>query len=519
MQRASRAQVQEAWDNPPISDSFDDKWRAAMQYHEEKRNGWSVQVIYEKSGISRSTFYKGLAHIEDPSKPAPKGLGQQQFLSEAAFAKVYAEVTRLSLHLDAPEYTMTVVDIVKQVLRAEAENKYLEFEFSDSWLQKLKQRFLTVNSASQKTSDRLKAFERMRNPLSLCAGLWMMYSNGLREEQFYSSDDVSVLLNKMNEKPKVITTKEAKAILQQQGLSVSTSADVQKQRVVTFNCTISGFGGLVCKVLKFADREFTQFSEKPFVTCLDMGSDVERIYVMLYKYGMEDKVVEEYMYRKCILPEVDRHRKIIEERDQSRLREIKGSQSQSQSSGPHSQPSPRSQQHQQPIRQEEKEGGVEEEEQGSDGDGEEEEEDEIDPSLSAVLPDQRPEPEQRYSKHAALFCDGAFGQIAALRKAVSQRIDVKKLRMLLGKYAGGCSMTQSGNDNGQMHLTLHKNFKSPSFRYEDCEDRPGPVWADLKLLMHRVHRACLLQEHMEVHAASAALPDQGLYTEQHQERL
>ncbi|KAJ1406054.1 hypothetical protein B484DRAFT_404278 [Ochromonadaceae sp. CCMP2298] len=222
----------------------------------------------------------------------------------------------------------------------------------------------------------------------------------------------------MNDKPKVITTKEAKAILQAQGVAVSSSAEIQKQRVVTFNVTISGSGSVVCKVLKFADRDFTQFSKRPYVTVVDKDCEADRMYIMLYQYGMADEKEQEVQMK-------------LEEDD--------------------------------------------------------EDEENIDLSLAAVLPAQLEE--KKFENHAALFCDKAFGQIAALRHSIAQRIEIKKLRMLLGKYAGGCSMTQSGNDNGQMHLNLHACFKSPSFRYDTPPDRPGPVWADLKMVIRTIDSA------------------------------
>jgi hypothetical protein len=279
----SRKRAQEAYDNPPIPEDFADQVAAALQYYDEERNGWNVQTIAEKSGLAPATVYKALKSRNDPTLPKPKGKGQKENLTDAAFDKLYAAVTKISLHLGAPESTVIFIDLIKKILREEAGNEFLEFEFSDSWLQKLRQRFLTFNKASIKSSDRVKAFERMRNHLSLCAVVWWMRRQGQRDELFYSSDDVSVLLNKMNDKPKVITTKEAKAILQAQGVAVSSSAEIQKQRVVTFNFTISGGGSVVCKVLKFADRDFTQFSKRPYVTVIDKDCEADRMYIMLHQ--------------------------------------------------------------------------------------------------------------------------------------------------------------------------------------------------------------------------------------------
>jgi hypothetical protein len=380
------------------------------------------------------------------------------------------------------------------VLREEAGNDLLHFNFSGTWLQKLKQKFSTVGSASQKSSDRVKAFEQLRNPLSLCATLWWMYRNGLREELLYISDDVSVLLNAMNDKPKVITTKAAKAIMEAQGFVISATTDKQKQRVVTFDVTISGYGGLVCKVLKFADRDFTQFALKPYVVCMDEENDTERMFVMCYQYGMEDKKVEEAMYRKCILPSVQWHHSNVELRDEGKLEEIQTSPGTLSSAGtgprmkysePQAKGGPSSDsqaQSQSGGADEEVEGEhVEEVEEGEPGNGEYV----IHPALAAVLPEVQEGSKGRFSTCGAMWCDGAFGQITALRLAISRRIDKKDMAMLLGKYAGGCSITQSGNNNGQMHITTHSCFNSPSFRYANVKDRPGPRWKALKILLQQ----------------------------------
>jgi hypothetical protein len=495
----TRKQAKDAYDNPPIAAKLPERCAAALTYFDEERNGWGKKMICKKAGICLSTFNKALRARGDPSKPAPKGKGQQPLLSETVLARLVEEVTRTSFRFGAPESTMQFVGMLKQVMREEAGNDFLDWDFSDSWLQKLKQQFLTVERASQKSPDRVRALETLRNSLSLAATLWWMIRDGLQEELFYSSDDVSVLLNKMNDKPKVITTKAAKAVMEKQGLAISATTTTEKQRVVTFNITISGGGSLVCKVLKFADRDFTQFAEKPFVVCMDEDSDAERMFVMLYQYGMEDAKVEEAMYRKCILPEVEFHRYQILKRNERRLEEIQTSQSQSQTQskgGPHSKSQAQFQQQQSEGEDEEVEGEDEHEMEVEEGGGEGEPgngsdvEDEyvIDPALEAVLPEvqeEGAEGPQRFRNCAAMFCDGAFGQIAALRLAISRRIETKLMAILLGKYAGGCSMTQSGNDNGQMHLTVHGSFKSPSFRYGKVKDRPGPTWKDLKVLMQQ----------------------------------
>ena len=75
----------------------------------------------------------------------------------------------------------------------------------------------------------------------------------------------------------VVTTEEAKEELYKNNLSVSTMETNQKQRVVTFNCTISGDSKLTVTCIKFADRLFTEYSDKPFILHLDTN-----LYIALY---------------------------------------------------------------------------------------------------------------------------------------------------------------------------------------------------------------------------------------------
>ncbi|KAJ1431963.1 hypothetical protein B484DRAFT_395225 [Ochromonadaceae sp. CCMP2298] len=86
-------------------------------------------------------------------------------------------------------------------------------------------------------------------------------------------------------------------------------------------------GCLVCKVLKIADRSFTAFDKKPKVLKMK-DSNHEKLYVMLYQYGMEDSIVEEAMYKKCIEPEVLAHRASVLSREHC---EVMSSQSQVES--------------------------------------------------------------------------------------------------------------------------------------------------------------------------------------------
>ena len=75
-------------------------------------------------------------------------------------------------------------------------------------------------------------------------------------ENLHSVDDVSTLLSPMNDKLEVIMSHRAKEILASHQLSPATLYPAEKQRVLTFNCTISGDSRLTAACIKFGDSDF-----------------------------------------------------------------------------------------------------------------------------------------------------------------------------------------------------------------------------------------------------------------------
>ena len=49
-----------------------------------------------------------------------------------------------------------------------------------------------------------------------------------------------------------------------------------------------------------------------------------------------------------------------------------------------------------------------------------------------------------------------------------------------GKYAGGCSLTQSANDRGMMHNQMHSCFESTNFSLKDHPTPDSVVWRELE---------------------------------------
>jgi hypothetical protein len=101
-----------------------------------------------------------------------------------------------------------------------------------------------------KNGGRIEAFNNLRTPISFCCLLNTLQSV-VHRANYHSVDDVSVLINAMDQSIKVLTDKNSKNSLRKKKVSVTTHEENHKQRVITFNCTISGDYGLTVTCLNF----------------------------------------------------------------------------------------------------------------------------------------------------------------------------------------------------------------------------------------------------------------------------
>ena len=307
-----------------------------------------------------------------------------------------------------------------------------------------------------KAKARQKAFLNLRNPLSLCASLTVV-SQEVDSELFFSSDDVSILVNGWD-KPTVITTKEAQNILNEQNISISTTEDSAKRRVIVFNFTISKHGNLICSVIKLYDSNFVDFRKKPKVYKLE-----EKMYVMLCHPDISDGLIQLWMYKLCIIPDAISFRNNIIKRDIEGPEELMCSQS------TESQPQ------------------VEEDHSNNNQSSSSSH-----PSASSssshppVFIRKDPSIVKERFRKMALASDGALSQINALLDELKKSDNViVREHIMLVKYAAACSMTESPNDHGKMHQILHLLFSSPQFRYDQNhnEDPRGEKWIHLQEIL------------------------------------
>lgn len=359
---------------------------------------------------------------------------------------------------EAPQCNNTIATEALKVNSADIMSR------STLWTYRKKLQVEEVSGADVKSIARQKAFLDLRNPLSLCAVLKVVFEQ-VSPCNFVSSDDVSVMLNSWD-KPKVVTTREAKDWLKSHNIGVSkTEAELQR-RMIQFNFTAAGDGDLVCSIAKIVDHNFSQYKDEPEV--FDVG---DNYFVMLIHTSTPGEVIAKSMYMKCIQRCAQAHRDAALKKDLGGLNRarVEYSQSSAGSAGL----TLNSQQSQHPV------GGseghdVRHDEQGGEGGNE-----------GAGHAETMREKQIRLAhQFIAYFCDGAHPQIAAILNTLNDRNLKKLLYFLYGKYAGGCSLTESINDVGRMHAILHQLFGSAAFRYEKNHAEPsGEVWRELKALL------------------------------------
>ena len=89
-------------------------------------------------------------------------------------------------------------------------------------------------------------------------------------------------------------------------------------------------------------------------------------------------------------------------------------------------------------------------------------------------------------KYLCVAFDGDHPQIVATERVLIPRSIAKNQDLVFVKWAGGCSMTQSPNDNNRgMHPVLKKIYGDSKFRYDAIADPQGGKWAILKEYLKR----------------------------------
>lgn len=367
-------------------------------------------------------------------------MGRSRKISVGGLAKVRAVVEDRSKGLDSVKGNYELHQLLLDQMKAEAPNNNCEPSLSDSCFTKYKAtlKLKDVPHADVKSLARKRAFEDVRNSLSLCTVLSTIQGE-VESEHYLSSDDVSILLNGWD-KPTVITTQEAQKFMDAQNIGISTTEEEKKRRVVAFNVTLAGDGTVVCTVVQFADMNFVELKEAPVIYKMQKG-----LYVLLYHPALDKTVLATYMYRLCIIKCAVSKRKEALQRDLGGLAAATVTLTQSSSSSVAAASAPSSQhQHQH----------------------------------QPAPTDDTEESLRQKHKRSVLASDGAIPQIKAMQKSLIGYEQDKGLSIWFLKYAAACSMTQSPNDRGKCHMLLHQLFRGPRWRHVagaegTTEKRPG----------------------------------------------
>jgi hypothetical protein len=87
-------------------------------------------------------------------------------------------------------------------------------------------------------------------------------------------------------------------------------------------------------------------------------------------------------------------------------------------------------------------------------------------------------------QYICIAFDGDHPQVAATQNVLIPRSIRKQQDLVFVKWAGGCSMTQSPNDNNRgMHPVFKKVYGDSKYRYCAVADPPGEKWASLKAFL------------------------------------
>eukprot|EP01038_Epipyxis_sp_PR26KG_P016842 gene16842-23069_t len=239
--------AEDQFENPEMQDDPVERLKDAVIL--VKLRNWSRRKACLKAGINNRTLTKAL----ESESYTYHGPGRQPYLSAAGQHSIINQITEETLNLNA-SYKRKVESMMNDKHSEEfgySEQVDASENVSRSTQWKYRQAMGLVEGIKDdvKAKARQKAFLNLRNPLSLCASLTVV-SEEVDSELFFSSDDVSILVNGWD-KPTVITTKEAQKLLNdEQNILISTTEDSAKRRVIVFNFTISKHGNnLICSVV------------------------------------------------------------------------------------------------------------------------------------------------------------------------------------------------------------------------------------------------------------------------------
>ena len=473
-----KARIQKIYDNPPCFTTLTtaERLENAVTFF---GYGWNKKDCYTKAGINSRTLDDAIKR-KNSGGSIHASIGPPIKITPELAAEVNILVTERSKKLDAVlnlTQKQGISDVVNEIRRMNQSNtRAVPHNLSKSSLQKLERMAqIDVNIGTLKNQTRESAFDNIRTALSAAAAIdFVSRTCSAHPYMMFSSDDVSILLNAWDssQKPKVLSTKEAKTFLQAHETGVATRLPVQGQRMLTFHITI-WYRGAICTIRKFCDKQF-KFRRGYKVIVLSDGQ-----YCILYNFGLDEVLLNIVAYQLCVIPCIEKHRQMLIDLEMGspsdNILELCDSWLQMKhiadllakvgvandettnvmEMSPVSNQDPKDQM------------------EMSDEIHEEEKIEEVDQSQ------QRLKVSEKY-KVAVSACDGDYEGIKALYTHIFKYVQ-DRLPILFLKWPGGASMTNSPNDVGKMHTILHSLYKNPKYLYIDDFIEPiGKGWKTLK---------------------------------------
>lgn len=371
-----------------------------------------------------------------------QSVGRPSVISTSGINKLKKQVEKASMELQALSKAQ-IFEAASKIIHLEQGGSSETFFLNDNIMcpktfrKILKESQFVERKADIKSTSRQQQHHDMRNSLSLCALIETAFEC-VQPSLFFSSDDVSLLLNEFD-KPKVMTTKECCDLLEQHNTGVSVTENLQKQRTITMSFTID-VENLVCTVIKIKDNKFTDLNKQPRIFQIETG-----LFVMLCHPDVSNDFINQCQYRWCIIPTVIKRREdiITKINQHDSIIDLKFT--------PDS-PQPNN--------------------------------NSINTNNNVVFNTEIDKENKEKYRFICLACDGAGPQINVIEDNLIQKNKKYNWDILFIKYSAGCSMSQSPNDVGKMHNILKQQFKSPTFKYSvESPDPLSPVWEELRVYL------------------------------------
>ena len=318
----------------------------------------------------------------------------------------------------------------------------------------------------------------------------------------------------------MIITDEVKKALHSQNISVATLQEAQRQRSITYSCTISGDFKLTVVCIKFADRSFINITERPEIYRLE-----NNLWIALYHYLMDEEIINYYVYKEVIIPATCKVRETLmnhktpdytgintnstnhvsDEIGENDMISFDGEIDEIGDFNSH-------------LFDEIEDIGMDSfnttiedtsevdtsiclvsdefADIGSDSFNTTIEEDDTlitqvsenvnninsTPTNTSIEINSQEALTNSYSeyRYIAILQDGAIPQINAIKNHLEPYCKEKNKDIIWGKYAAGTSLTQSPNDKGAMHVSLHRLLRSNDFNYRDIPESTKLDWEIVK---------------------------------------